>query len=540
MKSYRWKILSDNKKDIVKSLLKNRGLKTKKSQKEFLNPPIPSSFPLTNLDKSIKRIQKAIKNKEKIIVYGDYDADGICSTAILWETLNQLGAYVMPYIPKRLEEGYGLSLVGIDNLIKDQNPKLIITVDHGITAFDQVNYANKNNIDVIIIDHHVKPKKLPKAFSIVHTTTLSASGMSFFVSKILKEKSKDNKFPSHLDLAAVGTIADMVPLIGPNRSLAKYGLEEINKSQRIGLNEIIEEAALKKGEIGTYEVSFMIAPRLNAMGRLEHALDSLRLLCAKNKDKAKSLALHLGQTNKLRQQLTFDTSKHAINIVGARHDAPDSIKKILFISHQSYDQGVIGLVAGKLVEEFYRPSIVVSKGEIYSKASARSISGFNIIEAIKSFESILVNAGGHPMAAGFTIETKNLEVLQKNLEDFAEKNLSQDLLERSLKIDAEIDLKDITWELYEKIQQFEPFGIGNPEPVFAAFKAKIASIRPVGSALQHLKLSFNSFSAIAFNRGFLAKDLKPGQEVDIAFSLTANNWNGNKSLELKIKDIKLS
>lgn len=529
MKSYRWKILS-HEKDIIKTLLKNRGLTSSKSQKEFLNPPSPSKFPLTNLDKSLKRIRKAITNHEKIIVYGDYDADGICATAILWETLNKIGANVMPYIPKRLEEGYGLSKIGIDNLITEQKPDLIITVDQGITAHDSVVYANKNNIDIIIIDHHVKPKKLPKAFSIIHTTELCASGIAYFVSNALKEKSKDKKFPAHLDLAAIGTIADMVPLIGPNRSLAKYGLEELNKGTRLGLNEIIEEAQIKKGEIGTYEIGYIIAPRLNAMGRLEHALDSLRLICAKNKEKAKNLALHLGQTNKLRQQLTLDTSKHAKENV-------KEIKKLLFISHESYEQGVIGLVAGKLVEEFYRPSVVVSKGEIYSKASARSISGFNIIEAIRSFESILVNAGGHPMAAGFTVETKNLTILQKSLEDFAEKNLGDDLLERSLTIDKRIDLKDINWELFEKIKQFEPFGIGNPEPVFTAKKVKITSFRPVGTNSQHLKLSFHNFNAIAFNRGYLAKDLKLGQEVEIAFSLTANHWNGTKSLELKIKDI---
>lgn len=536
MKSYTWKILSKKNKDIIKTLLKNRGLNTPKSQKEFLSPHPPKYFPLPGLEKSLTRIKKAIKNKEKIIVYGDYDADGICSTAIIWETINSLGADVMPYIPKRLEEGYGLSKIGIDNLISDQKPNLIITVDQGITAHEPVNYCKQNGIDIIIIDHHIKPKKLPEAYSIIHTTDLCASGIAWFVANKLK---KSNNI-SHLDLAAIGTIADMVPLIGLNRSLVKFGLEEINNSKRIGLNEIIEEAALKKGEIVTYEVGYIIAPRLNAMGRLEHALDSLRLLCAKNKAKAKALALHLGQTNRLRQQLTLDTSKHA-------KESVKEVKKLLFVSHETYEQGVIGLVAGKLVEEFYRPSIVISRGEIYSKASARSVAGFNIIEAIRNFESILVNAGGHPMAAGFTVETKKLSILQKNLEEFAQKKLADSLLERQLKIDAEIDLKDITWELYEKIKQFEPFGIGNPEPIFAS-KATILNFRTVGNANQHLKISFiikspilnlNSINAIAFNFGSLSSQLRPGQSADIAFSLSANHWNGTKSLELKIKDIKL-
>lgn len=524
--------------DIVKILLENRGLKTKKDIEFFLNPPDPSTFTpkdvgidKASLTKAIKRIQKAIKGKESIVIYADYDADGITAGAIMWETIHALGASVMPYIPHRVEEGYGLSIKGIDMVREQYDPSLIITVDHGITAWEKVVYAKKLGIDVIVSDHHVKPDKLPDC-TIVHTTKLSGAGVSWFLAKELTSSSS-------LELAAIGIIADMMPLTGPNRSIVKYGIAAINDTKRVGLEALISDAGLTRGAVDVYAVSHALAPRLNAMGRLEHAMDALRLMCTKQPDKARLLAGKLGVTNRERQQLTEETIIHARKIL------KDPFQKLIFVVHESFNQGVIGLVAGKLVEEHYRPAIVVSKGEVYSKASARSVSGFNIVEAIRSCSDILVDVGGHPMAAGFTVETKNLAALQERLEKLADKELDENKLTRTLKIDAEISLDLVTPELYQSIQQLQPFGFGNSEPVFATRGVIVLDARLVGAEGKHLKLRLTShvlrvmFDAIAFNLGSLYGKLKSDVPIDIAYTIDMNTWNGNSRLQLKVKDIHL-
>ena len=332
----------------------------------------------------------------------------------------------------------------------------------------------------------------------------------------------------------------MAPLVGPNRSIVKYGLEALNKTKRVGLEALINDAGLTKGDLKTYDVSHMLAPRLNAMGRIEHALDALRLLCTKRVDKATLLAQKLGMTNRDRQKLTEDTIVHARNLVG------QPPKKLLFVSHTSYNPGVIGLVAGKLVEEFYRPTIVVSVGDGYSKASARSISGFNIVEVIRRCSDILVDVGGHPMAAGLTVKTSHLKTLQDRLEAIAEKELDEEKLTRVLKVDAEIPLDAVSEELWKRIQTFAPFGFGNPESVFATREVVVEGARLVGKDGKHLKVTVNQLTnqqinkplqAIAFNLGGLYGQLKQDSLIDIAYTIDMDTWNGNRKLQLKIRDI---
>ncbi len=538
-------------KDVTEVLLKNRGLHTKQDIEYFLNPPDPDNLTPddveidpVSLKQAIKRFRVAIDKKESIVVYADYDADGITAGAIMWEALHHLGARVMPYIPHRVEEGYGLSKTGIDNIVTQCQPQLIITVDHGITGKEKVEYAKSLGIDVIVTDHHVKPKDLPDC-TIVHTTKLCGAGVSWFVAKeFLKKEEKEL-----LALGAIGTIADMVPLIGPNRAIVKYGLEIINQTHRVGLDALIVEAGLTKGELSVYDVSHVLAPRLNAMGRLEHALDALRLLCTHRTERAKELAAKLSLTNKERQQMTVDTTAFALKGLALQSQG-QALKKLLFLAHESFNQGVIGLVAGKLVEEYYLPAIVVSKGELISKASARSIVGFNIVEAIRQMSDILIDVGGHPMAAGFTVETKNLGELQDRLEKLAEKELDEEKLTRVLKIDAEIPLDFVTEALWEKLQAFQPFGFGNPEPVFATRGVTVKDARLVGTTGKHLKLKMNQLTnlpnqtnltndldAIAFNFGSLYGKLQPSTVVDIAYTIDRDTWNGNSRLQLKIKDI---
>lgn len=559
-----WKILAKEVKggkEIIQALLKNRGLETPEEIREFLNPPDPSvinpkllEISTDQITRAVERIKMAIANREKIIVYGDYDADGICGSAILWETLRDLGADVLPYIPHRVEEGYGLSEKGINNLLSHKpytigrKPSLIITVDQGITAREEVDYAKEKGIDVIITDHHQKPEVLPKSFATVWTDKVSGAGVAWILAKVLTNLAPNPQFKTqnYLDLVAIATIADLLPLKGYNRSLVKLGLSELNKTERLGLLALAEDAGLPMGKIGVYESSFILAPRLNAAGRIEHALDSLRLLCTRNQEKAKILAQKLSRINQERQRLTEETLLHARTLV-------QDTSKLIFISYPSYNEGVIGLVAGKLTEEFWRPTIVVSEGKIHSKGSARSVNGFNIIETIRRFEEILVDCGGHPMAAGFTVKTAHLAELKERLLELTQKEIDQSQLEKILKIDCKLELSDINWPFYEELTKFEPFGNGNPEPVFLTEKVMIRDFRLVGNEGKHLKLSvtsssgqppsslrFKSHSAIGFGFGEWGSKLKIGDQIDLVYSLLINSWNGEERMQLKIKDLKVS
>lgn len=535
-------------KEIIEILFENRGLKTEKEIEEFLAPTDPftlkpKDFGINEkeVNKAVKRIREAIKKKEGIIVYGDYDADGICATAILWETLYRQTSNVLPYIPERVGEGYGLNNASISRL-KTQNPNLglIITVDHGITAAEKIKFAKSLGIEVIVCDHHQFGEVKPDAIAIIHTDKVSAGAISWLLAKELETSRTLTE--NDLDLVAISTIADLEPLLGLNRSLVKFGLKTLNETKRCGLLAVCEEAGIEKGKIGTYEVGFIIAPRINAMGRMEHALESLRLICTPKAQQAKTLASKLGTTNKERQLLTEETVNHARESVLKTNGK--NLKKLLFIAHDSYQEGVIGLAAGKLAEEFYRPAVVVARGEKYSKASARSITGFNIIEAIRKFSDLLIEAGGHPMAAGFTIETEKLPLLKSKLEALAEKELDKDKLTKTLKIDCLLPIELVTEDLFQKTRQLEPFGMGNPEPVFYSENLVILESRTVGSTSRHLKLKLKdpktgfTIEAIGFGFGSLSSKLSFENPIDVAYNLQLNQWNGNRRLEIKIKDLK--
>jgi single-stranded-DNA-specific exonuclease len=553
----RWEILNKPKKknlkikeeEIIPLLLKNRGIKSEKERKEFFNPTSPSKMSLKELginklqvERGIKRIKKALKEKEKVIVYGDYDADGICATAILWETLFNLGLDVLPYIPERFSEGYGLNKETIAKLKKDEpSLKLIITVDHGIVAGEKITFAQKLGLDVIVTDHHVPEKKI-KPYALIHTTKISGSAVAWiFGREILKGfKKQRNKISSEetLDLAAIGTIADQLPLIGPNRSIVKFGLEKLNETKRVGLLALFEEAALKKGTLGPYEVGFMIAPRLNAMGRLVHAVDSLRLLCTKNKERALQLASLIGKTNLERQKIVGEVVGHA------RKSYQGKVGEIILLAHESYHEGVIGLAAAKLVEEFYLPAIVLSKKKGISKASARSISGFNIIETIRKLEGFYLEGGGHPMAAGFSIETAKIETFRKKINEISAPLLTPEILTPKIKIDLEVSFDNLNQKLFDLIASFEPTGLGNPAPTFMTQKVNILEAKTVGAEGKHLVMKLenegNTFETIAFGFGNYLKELTPQTKINIVYLLEEDSWNGYKKLRLRIKDLKVS
>lgn len=542
----KWNVLSSIKQlteeKLLTVLLENRGITTKLQKEKFLTPKLSDitiesvKIDKAELKKTVERINKAVLDKKKIIIFGDYDVDGICGSAILWETLSKVGANVLPYIPSRFEEGYGLSIKGIDNLLKeDKEIDLIITVDNGIVANEAVDYATSKGIDVIITDHHAPSSTKPKAFSIIHTTLLCGTGVAYLLSKSFK---KTNKEDNHLELVVLATIADLVPLTNANRVLAHFGLEALKKTKRVGLLALFNSAGIEKEEVDIYEIGHVIAPRLNAMGRLESAMDSLRLICTNNTGRATILAKALSDTNLERQEFTAKALLHAKDKAKGK-----LVNNLLFIADKSYQQGVIGLVAGRLVEEFYLPSIVISKGKVYSKASVRSVKGFNIIEFLRQASDLLVDVGGHPMAAGFTVETQKLDLLEEKLYKLAAKLLKKDHLERVLNIDLEIPSNFINFKTYDLISKLKPFGMANPEPTFITKNLKVEGLKVIGKDGKHLKLSLkpkdSSFwiDAIAFGMGEL-NQIKIGDEIEVAYTLDLNQWNGNKKLQLKVKDIK--
>ena len=518
--------------EIIQKLLKNRGLTSKKAIADFFHPPHPQSFPSPfSSTPAIKLIKRHINQGHKIMVYGDYDVDGLCSTAILWETLHRDYPNVLPHIPHRQSEGYGLSIAGIDHCLA-QGAKLIITVDNGITAVDQVDYCHKHECDILIIDHHEKGPRLPDTQFILHDSSTCAAGLTWFFCRDYLTIEHLTLNIEHLSLVALATICDMVPLLGINRSFVKFGLEELNQTKRSGLIALFKEVDLSV--INPYHIGYIIGPRLNAAGRLEHAIDSLRLLCTRDATKAHQLAAHLGEINHSRQQLTENSVAHALSHI--------SLSSLIVSAHESYDEGVIGLVAAKLVEKYYHPAIAISIGEKTSKGSARSIPGFHITDHLRTAEKFLINVGGHSMAAGFTLETARL---QEFISAISSPEINVDLLTKKQRIDCEIPLSMIHDSFFTKLKSFEPYGLGNPTPVFISKDVQVSEIRRLGKNNQHLKMKIknqelgNGLDAIWFNPPLDIKHLTLNI-VDLIYQIDENTWNGQTKLQLVVKDIKPS
>ncbi len=586
-KSYQWDILNkdrtpENVDAVIDILLENRDLKTKEEKEEFFHPKHPSEISLKELnidekqmDKAISRIKKAIRNEEHVIVYGDYDADGVTSTAIMWQALYAFNKNTTPFMPDRFIDGYGLHADAIEKL-KTKNGKvsLIVTVDNGIVANAAVEKANELGIDVVITDHHQMGKELPKAYAIVHTDVICGAGVAWITAREIqksvyqvsgvssqisdnqlsdtqsdklrteKPKTENRKLtPDYLiidllDLAAIGTISDQMPLVGANRSFAKYGLEVLNRTKRCGLLALFESCAIQPGKVGTYDVNFLIAPRINAMGRLESAMDSLRLICTTNDKKARELANLLGKTNTERQKMVEEMVSHA-KTEAAKHEWLGAI----VVAHETYHEGVIGLIASKLVEEYYRPAIVLSKKDGMSKASARSIYGFNIIENIRKLDHLLSGGGGHPMAAGFSIETEKIEEFVLQMEMLSKEILTDEMLLRKLRVDAALPFNLISMDFIDKLMVFNPVGIGNPTPVFVTEKVYVEDATLIGADKRHVKMHLSKngseFEAIAFNFAHVYPMLSPENPLDVVYSVEENIWNGRSTIQLKIKDIKI-
>jgi len=552
-------------KNIVNLILKSRNIK---DLDQFLNPPSPLTLSLIDFGpykkpfEKVINILKEIKEKNQmIVVYTDYDADGITGGAVLWETLHLLGFKVRPYVPDRKTEGYGYSKKGIDNCIKQFNPSLIITVDHGITKIKEVEYAKLKNIKTIITDHHLKGDNIPKAEAIFHIPALSGSGVAYFFAKEIffhfkKQTNHQSLITNHfetdyLSLAAIGTIADLVPLTGPSRSVVKYGLDAFPKIKRFGIKHILKQAGIADKKITPYEVGFMIAPRINAIGRLEHAIDALRLLCTNDEKKAFDLAHKIGNINIERQEMVEKSvvearimiSKNLLQNKLLTTHYPLPTKLIILVSDH-WHEGIIGLIASKIAEEFYRPTLVLTKTDIGYKGSARSIPSFHITEFLRSLKEYIIDAGGHKQAAGFTLEKNQLYNFETAAQELSSKLISDKDLERKIEADLKIPISKINLELVESLSSLEPFGIGNPRPVFYS-EGILTGAQLLGKTQKHLKLFISGLSNqvthnqasiefLAFNSAEKFKDLSRGQKIKVVYNLDINEWNNKKTVQGKI------
>jgi single-stranded-DNA-specific exonuclease len=558
---------------LILQLLYNRGLKTQTAIDEFFNPDyegdLHDPFLMLGMEKAVKRIFKAIKKKEKIAIFGDYDADGVCGTVILKTVLEALGAKEIDvFIPNRMLEGYGLNNEAVKKAAS-QGTNLIITVDCGSTDFGETKLANSLGMEVIITDHHLVSQKLPSAKIIIDPfqkkdkypfKELSGAGVVFKLTQALISKSRQKFVPGWekwlLDLVAIATVADCMPLLGENRTLVRYGLIVLAQTQRIGLQELMRVARLSpsfeaetlKTNLDGYSLGFILAPRLNAAGRIHHASLAYELLMSENHVQASEMAQQIDDFNRQRQKITDE-------IVGQieqriKDKLKDKGQPIIIEADKDWSPGVVGLVAGRITDRYHRPAIIFNQKETTSRGSARSIPALNIVEAIASCADLLKEYGGHAASAGVSLENDKLSLFKERINQYAVSKLSAEDLVPSLTVDSEIQAGDISWEFFDKLINFEPFGQKNPAPTFLFKNLEIVNCRLVGNGLQHLKLELKSenpsaggqgkvFKAIGFR---LAKngnqDLKIGDKIDIIFELILDEWNGNRELQFKIIDIK--
>ncbi|MEO8581162.1 MAG: single-stranded-DNA-specific exonuclease RecJ [Patescibacteria group bacterium] len=543
-----WDILSKElpktAEQVVDLLLHNRGVDADATL-QFFSPKHPNDLTLeevgidpVQIQRAVARIKQAKQNKEYVVVFGDYDADGVTATAILWETLYEMGVKAMPFIPNREKHGYGISNRSLDDLLVDKKPDLIITVDNGIVAHPALERLQREGIDAIITDHHLPETKnegsnFPPALAVVHSTKLCGATTAWFLARELNRQ----KAAELLDLCVIGTIADQMILLDANRSFAFHGLEALRKTKRIGLLNLYELADVKPEDITSYSINFAIAPRINAMGRLGSALDALRALCTKDKEKSLQLIQILQTTNTQRQELTWSMVDGALKRANEwEHE------KLIVLSSKEYHEGVIGLIAGKLVEEFAKPAIVISVGENVAKASSRSVSGINIVELIRQVRDELIDVGGHPMAAGFSLQSDKITSVTERLQKLAQQQIESALLIPRITVEALLSLELVKTDLINALKRFEPFGNGNTDPVFGFQNLQIVQAYALGREKKHLKMVIGNddgmtVECIGFGWGYLEQEILQAKKVDIAGTVGINEWNGKKSVQMVIKDV---
>lgn len=549
---------------LAATLLYNRGIVEPMAVKEFLYPEYPrhlsDPFLFKDMKRVVARIFEAIAQKQAIVVYGDYDADGVCSAALLTTTLQALGGHIVEvYMPHREKEGYGLNREAVKHFIA-KGVNLIITLDCGTTNNEEILLANSASIDVLVIDHHHVPENLPGAYAILNPKMpgesypflhLASVGMAFKTSqallrqRLIEHPDEESRWESFekwlLDLAAIATVTDLVPLIGENRVLVKYGLLALNKTQRVGLRALVQTMGSQLGSLDTYSIAYQIGPRLNAAGRMDHANAAFELLVCKDETKAKELAAALEDGNRERQRLTERiVAEVREQLRGHEND------RVLVAVGDGWPVGIVGLVAGRLLEEHHRPVLVVGRTDRGLSGSGRSINAFNIVSALHQSPELFEKFGGHAQACGFTVKNEEaLEELRRRLNDLAKKTLSNEDLIPVLNIDAALLLKDVQDSLGELVNLFEPFGMANPKPKFLFSNVQVVGLSNVGVNGQHLKLTLSDESgvikhAIGFNQSLAHESLRLGDRIDAVAEIIANEWNGRREWQLKLLDLRPS
>lgn len=552
---------SGNYHPVVLELLKNRKIEKENEIRDFFEfnyDNLTDPTEISGMEKAMARIAEAKEKKEKIFVFGDYDADGVTAAVLIFETLESLGFQnIFAYIPDRQSEGYGINKKAVE-YIKSQGGNLIITVDCGISNFEEIEVAQKQGIDVIITDHHSIPEKIPEALAIINpnipdsgfkSNDLAGVGVAFKLAQALYKKLDENNIDQlkwMLDIVGIGTIADCVPLLFENRILARYGLLVLSKTRRVGLQEMFKVGRISIDENNipdARKVAFQIAPRINAAGRMDHASVSYNLLMEKDRAEARRLALEVEGKNQERQKITAEIFREVkIMAENAFRD-----KNLIFAENKHWPIGVLGLVAGKITEEFKKPSIILQKQEKECTGSLRSIPEVNIINILREFPDLMTKFGGHAQAAGVTVLRENMPEFYEKLSQAVEEKLKNKKAGSVLEIDLEITEEDINWDLAGWLKKMEPFGVGNPEPVFLAKNMEILESRIVGNGSKHFKLSLKGsgsspkiFDSIGFGLVEKFPDLKNGDKIDIVFNLKEDNWNGNKKMQLNLIDLKIA
>ena len=533
---------------IVASIIANKGLKNNNEIEVFLHPrrgDFHDPFLMPDMDKAVARIIQAIDNKEKVAIYGDYDVDGITSSTVLHRFLEERGLHTDIYIPNRLNEGYGLNKKEIEAIAETKHT-LIITVDCGITGYDEIEYAKTFGIDTVVTDHHEPPEKLPDAIAVVDCKRkdnkypfngLAGVGVAFKLTQALAIKLNlpEESYLKYLDIVCVGTISDIVPLVDENRTISKLGLRLVKQTRNIGLKVLLESIGYKKIDSNT--ISFGIAPRINACGRMGHEKEALKLFLTNNIEEAKQITQKLNEYNLQRQEIEkriFDEAQELMQ-------NPEEQKlPCIVLRKENWHHGVIGIVSSKITDMYFKPSILmcIEEGNI-AKGSGRSIPGFDIHEALENCKENIKQFGGHSMAIGITIDNDKFDDFKKQIEEYAESKQISEIVP-VLNIDEKVQLKNINLSDIKDLELLEPFGEANKSPIFQINNLKIESIRTLTQG-KHLKLDVKEentrFSAIGFNLGNLANDYKIGDKVNIAGFLEINSFNGMDSIQISIKDI---
>ena len=541
---------------VLTRLLVQRGVGTFQEARAFFRPSLDNlydPFLMKDMDKAVARVESAVSSGEKILVYGDYDVDGTTAVSLVYSFLRRLTVNVDFYVPDRYEEGYGVSYKGID-WAADNGFGLIITLDCGIKANDKVSYAAEKGIDVIVCDHHLPENDLPPAVAVLDPkradcsypfNDLSGCGVGF---KLVQAYSQKNGLPFEnliplLDLLVVSISSDLVSVVGENRTLAHFGLKQLNENPRKGLQAMIHLSGLDPGHITIDDIVFKIGPRINAAGRMESGRVAVELLTAEEDDVAARIGSEINRYNNERKSIDREITREALEMVQSGNCL--SARNATIVYNPSWHKGVVGIVASRLVEAFYRPTIVFTRSNGYVTGSARSVHGFDLYDAIESCADLLENFGGHLYAAGLTLKEENLPEFCDRIEKFIEDNIREEMLTPVIMIDARLDFSQITPKFFRILKQFQPFGPGNNAPVFLTENVyDNGNARKVGADGSHLKLEliqesqpYRSISAIAFNKSEHFEHIKSGNPIDICYSIVENYYRGIANLQLRIKDL---